>query len=174
MGCGLFISAAWQKIKPFPPASPFSPFFLWRLHEGMFLSFGTSRKHQPFPRMQTQQKQWLCHGMRLFHLYCTVKIQPFPLSRVVILHVIIWNGPVIILCGCFISTACWKYGFFIRFFHWRNPRLTYFVGYPFGTSKRKVSTISYDTAFQERRAAMRGYVFWGDSACSRYAHAWFA
>ena len=40
--------------------------------------------------------------------------------------------------------------------------------------RNQTSTISYDTAFQERRVAMRGYVFWGDSACSRYAHAWFA
>ncbi len=39
MGCGLFISAVWQKIQPFPPASPFSPFFLWRLHEGIFRLF---------------------------------------------------------------------------------------------------------------------------------------
>ena len=110
-----------------------------------------------------------------------------------------------------------KYRFFILFFHWRNPQLKYFVGYPFGFSKRKVSTISYDTVtgkrlyfpphcrvetttyynralwiipsefqkirhqpflmtqpFKKDEQQWGGYVFGGDSACSRYAHAWFA
>ena len=52
-------------------------------------------------------------------------------------------------CGCFISTACWNYSFFIRLSHWRNPQLKHFVGYPFGTSKKKASTAFYGTAFKK-------------------------
>ena len=41
----------------------------------------------------------------------------------------------VIVYGCFISKARWKYSLFIRFSHWRNLELRYFVGYSFGTSR---------------------------------------
>ena len=52
----------------------------------------------------------------------------------------------VIACGCLISTVRWKYRLFIRFSSWRNTGLRHFVGYPCGTSRKKVSTIFYDTA----------------------------
>ena len=52
----------------------------------------------------------------------------------------------VIVCGCFIFTIRWKYRFFIMFFPWREPRLRHFSGYPFGTSRKKASTIFYNTA----------------------------
>ena len=60
----------------------------------------------------------------------------------------IQKGFVIIVCGCFIFTVLWKYGLFIRFSPWREPRLRRFSGYPFGTSRKKASTIFYNTAFK--------------------------
>ena len=48
------------------------------------------------------------------------------------------------------------------------------MNYSFGISENQTSTISYDTAFQERRAAMRGICFFGGQRVYRYAHAWFA
>ena len=39
-----------------------------------------------------------------------------------------------------------KIQLFIRFSPWRNPQLKYFVSYPFGISKEKVSVGFYDTA----------------------------
>ena len=32
------------------------------------------------------------------------------------------------VCGCFISTMRWKYGLFLRFSPWRNPRLRHVIG----------------------------------------------
>ena len=37
----------------------------------------------------------------------------------------------------------------IRFSHWRNPQLKYFVAYPFGTSREKASAIFYDAALNK-------------------------
>ena len=92
--------------------------------------------------------------MWLFHLHSTVKVSPFlqfsHWRNLQLRHLAGYSfgtlkkGSVMV-CGCFISTARWKYGFFIRFSHWRNPQPKHFVGYPFGTSK-KASTIFYDTA----------------------------
>ena len=39
-----------------------------------------------------------------------------------------------------------KYSLFLRFSPWRDPRLRHFSGYPFGTSRKKVSTVFYNTA----------------------------
>ena len=39
-----------------------------------------------------------------------------------------------------------KYNLFLRFSSWRNTGLRHFVGYPCGTSRKKASTIFYDTA----------------------------
>ena len=54
----------------------------------------------------------------------------------------------VIVCGCFISTVRWKYSLFLRFSPWRDPRLRHFSGYPFGTSRKKASTIFYNTALE--------------------------
>ena len=96
--------------------------------------------------------------MWLFHLHSTVKISPFlqfsHWRNLQLRHLTGYSfgtlkkGSVMV-CGCFISTARWKYGFFIRFSHWRNPQLKHFVGYPFGTSKKKASTAFYGTAFKK-------------------------
>ena len=47
----------------------------------------------------------------------------------------------------FHPTVWWKYSLFLRFSPWRDPRPRYFSGYPFGGSRKKASTIFYDTAF---------------------------
>ncbi|MBS6142021.1 MAG: hypothetical protein KH745_05400, partial [Bilophila sp.] len=47
----------------------------------------------------------------------------------------------VIVRGCFISTARWTYGLFLQFSHRRTSWLRHFIGYPLGTSKKKVSTI---------------------------------
>ena len=39
-----------------------------------------------------------------------------------------------------------KIQFFLLFSPWRDPRLRHFAGYPFGTSRKKASTIFYNTA----------------------------
>ena len=52
----------------------------------------------------------------------------------------------VIVPGCFVYTAQWKYSFF-RFFPWRNLWLRHFVGYSFGISRKKALTIFYDRAF---------------------------
>ena len=41
-----------------------------------------------------------------------------------------------------------KYSLFLRFSSWRNTGLRHFVGYPCGTSRKKASTIFYNTAFK--------------------------
>ena len=38
---------------------------------------------------------------------------------------------------------------FFRFSPWRDPRLRHFSGYPFGVSRKKASTIFYNTAFRK-------------------------
>ena len=62
-----------------------------------------------------------------------------------------WQGLLFLgsvrVCGCFISTVRWKYSLFLRFSPWRDPRLRHFSGYPFGTSRKKASTLFYDTAY---------------------------
>ena len=75
------------------------------------------------------------------------------------------KGPVLV-CGCFISTVRWKDSLFLRFSPWgeprikhfvsqrrtrrrsvrREPRIRHFLGYPFGASRKKASTIFYNTA----------------------------
>ena len=52
----------------------------------------------------------------------------------------------VIVYGCFISTVRWKYSLFLRFSPWREPRIRHFVGYPFGASRKKASTVFYNTA----------------------------
>ena len=52
----------------------------------------------------------------------------------------------VIVCGCFISKALWKYSLFIQFSHWRNLELRCFAGYSFGTSRKRASTIFYNTS----------------------------
>ena len=52
----------------------------------------------------------------------------------------------VIVCGCFISTERWKIQPFFQFSPWRDPRLRHLSGYPFGTSRKKASTIFYNTA----------------------------
>ena len=52
----------------------------------------------------------------------------------------------VIACGCSISTVRWKYSLFLLFSPWRDPRLRHFAGYPFGASRKKTSTIFYNTA----------------------------
>ena len=54
----------------------------------------------------------------------------------------------VIVCGRFISTVWWKYSLFLRFSPWRELRPRHFTGYPFGASRKKASTIFYNTAFQ--------------------------
>ncbi|WP_308770558.1 hypothetical protein, partial [uncultured Bilophila sp.] len=52
----------------------------------------------------------------------------------------------VIACG-FSSPQCGeKYSLFLRFSPWRDPRLRHFAGYPFGASRKKASTIFYNTA----------------------------
>ena len=58
-----------------------------------------------------------------------------------------FNGSVIV-CGYFVSTVWWKYSLFLRFSPWREPRPRHFSGYPFGASRKRTSTIFYNTAFQ--------------------------
>ena len=50
------------------------------------------------------------------------------------------------VCGCFISTARWKYGLFPQFSPWRAPRIRHFAGYSFKISRKKASAIFYNTA----------------------------
>ena len=50
--------------------------------------------------------------------------------------------------GYFISSARWKYSLFLQFFPWRTLWLRHFIGYSLRTSRKKASTIFYDTAFQ--------------------------
>ena len=57
----------------------------------------------------------------------------------------------VIVCGCFISTVRWKYNLFIRFSPWRDLQTRHFAGYPFGTSRKKASTIFYNTAFHNTK-----------------------
>ena len=57
------------------------------------------------------------------------------------------KGSIIGWC-CFIFTVWCKYRLFIKLFCWLSPLLRPFVGYFFATSKKKASTISYGTAFQ--------------------------
>ena len=40
----------------------------------------------------------------------------------------------------------WKIQPFFQFSPWRDPRLKHLSGYPFGTSRKKTSTIFYNTA----------------------------
>ena len=47
----------------------------------------------------------------------------------------------------FHPTVWWKYSLFLQFSPWRNLWLRHFAGYSFETSRKKASTISYDTAF---------------------------
>ena len=56
----------------------------------------------------------------------------------------------VIVCGCFITTVLWKYSLFLRFSPWRDSRLRPFSGYPFGTSRKKASTIFYNTAKRKK------------------------
>lgn len=46
-----------------------------------------------------------------------------------------------------ISIVRWNIQPFFRFSPWRELRLRHFSGHPFGTSRKKASTIFYDTAF---------------------------
>ena len=46
-----------------------------------------------------------------------------------------------------LNSAVKNTAFSLRFFSWRNTGLRHFVGYPCGTSRKKASTIFYDTAF---------------------------
>ncbi|WP_308771369.1 hypothetical protein [uncultured Bilophila sp.] len=39
-----------------------------------------------------------------------------------------------------------KYSVFLMFSPWREPRPRHFLGYPFGASRKKASTIFYNTA----------------------------
>lgn len=48
-------------------------------------------------------------------------------------------------CGCFISTAYWKYSVFLSFSLWRVPRLTCFIRYLFGISRNTISILCWDT-----------------------------
>ena len=69
-----------------------------------------------------------------------IKHQPFPMAQPFI------KGSVIAY-GCFISTVRWKYSLFLRFSPWLEPPIRHFSGYPFGASRKKASTIFYNTAF---------------------------
>ena len=72
----------------------------------------------------------------------------------------------VMACGCFISTVLWKYSFFLRFSLWRDSRLRPFSGYPFGTSRKKASTIFYNTAISKGSVIVHGcFVL---SICWRY------
>ena len=50
----------------------------------------------------------------------------------------------------------WKYSLFLRFSPWRDPRLRHFSGYPFGTSRKKASTIFYNTAISKGSVIVHG------------------
>ena len=56
------------------------------------------------------------------------------------------NTVLLYMCGYFTSTTWWKCSLFIQFPCCRNPSLRHFVGYSFGASRKKVSTIFYGTA----------------------------
>ena len=81
-------------------------------------------KHQPFPMAQPNEKGAVSSP------YCGSETNASPKKQ----------GSVIVR-GCFISTARWTYGLFLQFSHRRTSWLRHFIGYPLGTSKKKVSTI---------------------------------
>ena len=72
----------------------------------------------------------------------------------------------VIVCGCFITTVLWKYSLFLRFSPWRDSRLRPFSGYPFGTSRKKASTIFYNTAISKGSVIAHGCFV--SSICWRY------
>ena len=63
-----------------------------------------------------------------------------------------------------------KYSLFLRFSSWRNTGLRHFVGYPCGTSRKKASTIFYNTALKNT------YFFnaYSVTPCSMHAKALWA
>ena len=62
----------------------------------------------------------------------------------------LWNfKSSVMVYGCFISTVRWTIRPFFQFSPWRDPRLRHFAGYPFGTSRKKASTIFYNTAISK-------------------------
>ena len=67
-------------------------------------------------------------------------------SSTVKLNTAFWKGSVMAY-GCFISTGYWKEKLFLQFFRWRTSWWGNFIGYSFGISRNKTSTLSYDTAF---------------------------
>ena len=81
-------------------------------------------KHQPFPMAQPNEKGAVSSP------YCGSETNASPKKQ----------GSVIVR-GCFISTARWTYGLFLQLSHRRTSWLRHFIGYPLGTSKKKVSTI---------------------------------
>ena len=53
----------------------------------------------------------------------------------------------VIVYGCFISTVRWKYSLFLQFSPWLDSLIRHFIGYPFGTSRKKHQPFSITQPF---------------------------
>ena len=122
------------------------------------------------------EPEWIrpCHGMCPFYLHRMVTTRIFsptfpPMGSTVgaFYWLFLWNfkGSVMVY-GCFISTVRWKIRPFFQFSPWRDPRLRHFAGYPFGTSRKKASTIFYNTAISKGSVIAHGCFV--SSICWRY------
>ena len=111
----------------------------------------------PYTMKEPYFQKKFCHRIWLFYLYTVMWIQPFspmfPCRALWLRYIVdyLFKFCSVIVCGCFISTVRWKYGFFIRFSPLRNLWLMPFSGYPFGSSRKKASIIFYNTALNFKR-----------------------
>ena len=60
----------------------------------------------------------------------------------------------------------WKYSLFLQFSRWWAPWLGHFIGYSFGISRNKASTVSYGTAREKASTMFYGtgffIIYWND------------
>ena len=121
------------------------------LRQSHFLSFKGMINQRPQAWSPRRNAGPVFSNVTVFSLYCGYKttiycdsaqnLVPCPSAAQTF-----WEGPVI-ACGCFIPIVWQKYRCFLHFFRRWAQCLGPFIGYSFGISRKKTSTIFYDTAF---------------------------